>query len=224
MTDSRRGGHNAASLLGHRYSRLTVLKDCGSTDNGKKLWLCACECGSTCVAPTGALRSGNTKSCGCLNRERAAERIRERMVTHGLSGHPLYTTWAHMVRRCVDADDPNFHNYGGRGIAVCDRWLRGEMGMDGIECFIADMGPRPTRFHSIDRRNNDGNYEPDNCRWATKREQNRNKRSNKLVELDGEILCLKDACTLAGANYSSVQFRLSRGLSFDDAVKKGARS
>lgn len=207
----------AAHELGQRYSRLVVLAHAGRSRAGKLLWQCLCDCGSTCVAPTGALRSGNTKSCGCLSRERAAQRAYERSTTHGLSGHPLYHTWSHMISRCTDPSNADFGNYGGRGISVCERWLVGQGGMSGLECFIADVGDRP-KGTSLDRVNNNGNYEPKNCRWASRSVQSRNKRTNIVVRVEGKKLCLKDACEAVGANYSTVQYRIRNGMSFNEAA------
>ena len=144
-------------LAGRKYARLDVMSYAGK--KGKKpQWLCHCECGRTTVVQSSHLKSGNTSSCGCSRSAR------------GMTGSRERRTWSAMKTRCYNKNWHAYENYGGRGIAICDRWL------ESFESFYADMGDKPTPNHSIDRINNDGNYEPDNCRWATSSEQNRNQR------------------------------------------------
>lgn len=165
------------NLLGLRFGRLRVVgrAKMPTRPSGHLLsvWRCCCDCGQVTVVTTHKLRSGNTQSCGCLFKEivsRGAKR------THGFSsGHPLYETWKQMVARCHLPATNSYANYGARGISVCDRWRYGENGKHGFELFISDMGKRPDGL-TLDRINNDGNYEPDNCRWATAKEQGRNRR------------------------------------------------
>jgi hypothetical protein len=152
------------------FGRLTVLEDGAFSHVHVR---CLCECGKETTPRAHSLKVGNTRSCGCLQLE-----VR---TTHGLSGHPLYQTWHGMVARCTNPKDSHYPGYGGRGITVCERWL----GLpDGLQNFIVDMGPKPSRGHSIDRLNNEGNYEPGNCEWRTWREQNDNRR--KVAELTRE--------------------------------------
>lgn len=192
-------------MEGRRVGRLTVIGYAGYAPGGGKWW-CQCDCGAV-TKPTGTkLRSGHTVSCGCHRREA----IVAGATTHGLSDHPLFRTWGLMRFRCSDTRDPD---YGGRGIAVCDRWLNGEGGLTGFECFLEDMGPRPSDKHSIDRINNDGNYEPSNCRWAVKVTQNRNRRITKKVRYAGAVISLGEACERAGLPYKTVWYRLSHGWS-----------
>lgn len=132
----------------------------------KLLWRCRCDCGNTHDAVRGALVSGLTLSCGCLNRERAAER----KTTHGGSKHPLYVTWRHMLERCLDPKCPSWKNYGGRGITICEQWR------NDFTAFIRYIGPRPSDQYSVDRIDNDKGYEPGNVRWATREQQAQNRR------------------------------------------------
>ena len=153
-------------LTGLKFGRLTVRQFAGQDRHGNRLWLCDCACGGTVTVIKGSLSSGRTRSCGCLQREF----IVRRNTTHGLSDTPEYRAWRDMLSRCENPNTRYYELYGGRGISVCDRW-RGS-----FEMFYADMGPRPSPRHSIDRIDNDGDYEPGNCRWATWTEQNANKR------------------------------------------------
>ena len=153
-----------ADIAGKKFGRLTVLNFI-SVDKGRNSrWLCLCDCGNSKIICQAALSRGSTKSCGCLNREIA----KERKLTHGKSSTKEYETWANMLGRCLNRTHPSYNNYGGRGIKVCEQWLK-------FENFYADMGDKPEGL-SIDRINNDGNYELGNCRWATKSEQAYNRR------------------------------------------------
>ena len=168
----------AIDLTGHRFGRLVVLKraaDKPTIYGHKPIWLCRCDCGRIKAIFGRHLRVGHTTSCGCWR----AESSRERRVTHGMNGTPEYRCWVEMIRRCYNPQRRGFHNYGGRGIIVCDRWR------NSFESFFADMGPRPSTRHSLDRMNNDGQYSPDNCRWATSRQQCRNTRANRLLAFGG---------------------------------------
>lgn len=138
-------------------------------------WLCRCKCGKETYLPTGNFYKDRIKSCGCL----------KNVDRHGMSKlnnkHPIYDAWSTMKQRCLNPKNSNYYNYGGRGISVCDRWL------ESFENFYADMGGKPTPKHSIDRIDVNGNYEPNNCKWATWDEQANNKRSNVMLELKGVL-------------------------------------
>jgi hypothetical protein len=158
-------------LLGQVFGRLTVIGDAGSTRHGKRRWLCRCECGQSATVIGSQLRSGRTRSCGCLHRERAAEMGRQpSSYKHGGSDSPTYRIWIGVISRCENPRATHYSYYGGRGIRVCDRWRRS------YEAFLADMGERPPGL-TIDRIDPDGDYEPGNCRWATRSEQRRNQRA-----------------------------------------------
>jgi hypothetical protein len=127
-----------------------------------------------------------------------------------------YLAWAAMMRRCNTPTTGNYQIYGGRGIRVCERWTV-------FEDFLADMGRKPSPAHSIDRIDVNGNYEPNNCRWATSTEQARNRRSNRLVILDGREMCMVEACEIRGIPANTVDLRMTRGWSFERAINTPAR-
>lgn len=201
------------NLVGERFDRLLVT---GTAEpfirpNGKvrHRWKCRCDCGSDVEVRGEDLRSGNSRSCGCIQREKA----RDRFLTHGMTRSAVYRVWSQMKRRCLNPDDASFCKYGARGIMVCDRW------QNSFEAFLDDMGPRP-EGHSIERIDNNGNYEPSNCRWATTKEQVRNKRNNVWGELNGQRLILEDIARAHGVSSKGVsKVRLRKNVSVEDACK-----
>jgi hypothetical protein len=158
---------------GQKFGRLTVISRAADR-NGRVQWTCICECGKEVVAGGSNLRQGKTQSCGCLVRY-------DQNKTHGMTNSPEYGVWSKMRRRCSDPAESSYPYYGGRGIRVCDRW----QGKDGFANFLGDMGRRPSVKHQIDRIDSDGNYEPANCRWATKTENIRNRSNTKTITLNG---------------------------------------
>lgn len=171
-------------VLGRRFGRLLVVGPT-SSKGGRLRWLCSCDCGERAFVTAHCLVTGMTRSCGCLHRESAIRTGRWSIllaqatrVTHGLTRggnwHPLYAIWRGMKQRCNDPNHGNYRYYGGRGIRICARWRN-------FALFVADMGPRPTPHHTVDRIDNDGNYEPGNVRWATWKEQNASGRRRRLA-------------------------------------------
>jgi hypothetical protein len=160
--------------VGERFGRLVVVEG-GFKKWRKAAYRCRCDCGAESILAVSNLVSGNTRSCGCLSRDRKVERGRA-SAKHRMIKTPTYYSWSGMVQRCTNPKSKQWPDYGGRGITVCDRWLT-------FANFLADMGERP-RGLSIDRINVNGSYEPGNCRWATAAEQAQNQRRTKLRRED----------------------------------------
>jgi hypothetical protein len=151
-------------LKGLKFERLLVVERVANK-NKKTAWMCLCDCGKKTIKTTNALQSG-VKTCGCLTKEKTSQRFK----THGLRNHELYIVWKSIFNRTSKPNYKGYHRYGGRGIEMCSRWK------NSFTDFLNDVGERPTKKHSLDRIDNDGNYEPSNIRWATQKEQMNNTR------------------------------------------------
>ena len=191
-------------MPGERQGRLTAVEFAGRFLIGKQpydCWKFRCDCGTIVTVRPAYVRDGNTKSCGCLKEE--ALRLGQQSRKHGLSQIPEYSVWNRMVRRCVNQRDLNYPGWGGRGIKVCDRWRK-------FENFYADMGPRPSAKHSIDRIDNDGPYSPENCRWATRKEQANNRGNCITMLYEGRSIPLREVEALSGIKYQTLYARLRK--------------
>jgi hypothetical protein len=158
-------------MTGKRFGRLQVLHRI-PTKTSSAHWLCRCDCGQEKRIDGQNLRKGLSQSCGCLQKERASKANR----THGMFGHPEYRAWRTMLSRCFNEHHISYEYYGARGIGVCERWKN-------FISFYIDMGPKPSSSHSLDRINNNEHYSPENCRWATAKEQANNRRKRKYYSL-----------------------------------------
>lgn len=187
-------------MIGCMFGRLTVLA-LGKNCRKQTTALAVCKCGRSTVVMPFHLKNGDTKSCGCLSAEVATSRA----LRHGQSKTPIHNIWSTMLSRCSNPRNEHYADYGGRGIAVCARWLT-------FENFASDMGPRPPG-HSIDRIDNDGNYDPENCRWATQAQQNRNRRNTLKVTLGGVTKPFIDWCLERSIDYKLAHARLRKGWS-----------
>lgn len=210
----------AAELTGVSFGRWRVVRRVASC-NQRATWLCRCVCGVEKTIPSYRLLSGDTKSCGCLSVEVATRRLTKHGALIGArAGAEVcseYDVWAGMRDRCRNPHHQAFAHYGGRGIRVCARW-------DDFAAFLADAGPRPSPRHSLDRfPNRDGNYEPGNVRWATMREQQRNRVNNRRIEFNGETLCVAEWAERLGMVASTLADRLSSGWSVERAMTAPVR-
>lgn len=199
-------------LIGDIYGRLEVL-DRAETIRGQPRWRCRCICGNITTVRHGGLRNGNTRSCGCLSKE-VSSRI---SYKHGKSHTKEHNVWRKMIGRCSNPNVQKYHCYGGRGINVCERWTNSS----GFVNFLSDMGERPSDKHSIDRIDNNGNYEPSNCKWVTN--QHRNKRTNRVLTLNGESKCMAEWSEITGIRGATILTRLKLGWSEEKAITTPAR-
>lgn len=197
------GTRKTIDIAGERFGRLVVLRFVRVSKTRKAYWLCRCDCGREACIQAGNLRTGHTVSCGCYHRETAQARA----TKHGQRGTPEWLAWAGMTRRCRSESDYQYQDYGGRGIRVCDRWL----GVNGFANFLADMGSKPSAKHSLDRfPDKNGGYCPENCRWATRVQQARNRRSNTILECGGESLTLAEWSERTGIKPHTIMARIRR--------------
>jgi len=185
-------------------------------------WLCVCSCGTERIVMAQSLESGVSQSCGCLARELLGDRCRK----HGKSFSPEYVVLQNMKKRCFDTTYRRYKDYGARGVTICARWR----GPESFPDFLADVGPRPSPKHSIERKNNEGSYTcgkceectangwPANCEWAVRHVQDRNKRTNHLLTFQGETLCLRDWADRLGIKYTTLCGRLQTGWTIEDAL------
>ena len=184
-------------------------------------WVVRCDCGFTAIRIKNDITSGKSKSCRACSYQSKSRRkaLREAKSVHGCSNTITQRSWTEMKRRCLSPHRRGYKNYGGRGIKVCDRWLRGDGAKTGFHCFLEDMGERPSLQHQLDRIDNNGNYEPANCRWATRQEQMMNRQRTIKVELNGEQLSIAEAAEKTGLTTSALYTRLRKGLTGADLFK-----
>lgn len=185
----------ATMMIGQRFGRLVVI-DRSSQQAGNATWHCQCDCGTRVIARSDHLASGTTKSCGCL--------VTDTFITHGESNTKLYRIWCAMKQRCLNPNSESYERYGGRGITICQEWI------DSFESFRQDMGPLPSEYHTLERRDNNGPYSPYNCIWATLTEQQNNTRRNRRLTYAGESLTVAQWARRLGIPASTIRGRLKR--------------
>lgn len=194
-------------IAGQKFGRITALSYAGSDKNGNAKWNCRCDCGVEKTILGQSLRSGKVVSCKCYSNELATKS----KLTHGLSSTAYYKAWFGMLQRCENKNHTAWKRYGGRGIKVCERW-------HAFENFLADMGQRPEGA-TIERVENNGNYEPGNCCWATRSEQQNNRSTNRIVEVDGIKMTFAQAAKKFNIEYGTARSRLKSNWSVDTAFK-----
>lgn len=190
-------------LTGKKFGRLTVIRETDQRKSGSVVWECKCDCGNTVFVSQNHLSRGATVSCGCYNAEKDK--------THGMSHTHLHTVWACMKDRCLNPNHPQFKDYGGRGIKICDEWLDSSAFIE----WAKENGYREDERGkcTLDRIDVNGNYEPSNCRWVSMKEQCRNRRNNVIIEYNGEKHCLSEWAEILKVPYSRLQSRRRRGWS-----------
>lgn len=203
----------AIDLYGRKYGLLTVLERAENTKNNKAKWLCKCDCGNITKVVAGQLRSGKTKSCGCYKRKQTAERNMASKTVHGLRYHPLYNVWCGIKKRCENQFSTAFRWYGGRGIGVCKEW------MEFVPFYQWAIENGYEIGLQLDRIDNDGSYTPDNCRFVTCAENQRNRRS--CITHKGKTI--SQHCDEMGIKRSMVYQRLRAGWSVEAALSVPSR-
>ncbi len=193
---------------GRIFGRFKVLGFSHRDERSSKFWNCLCICGVERTVEEYSLASGHTRSCGCLHREIVSKRGK----THGESGTLEYFVWSSMKARCTNPSSHKWYLYGARGITVCEEWLLS------FEAFIRDVGKRPSAKHQIERIDNDGNYEPGNVKWSTRKEQQRNRRACHMVMIDGVSRCLTEWTEILGIKMATVTWRIRQGWSEERAL------
>lgn len=194
-------------LVGNKYGRLTAIERGENSPSGRIRWVCLCECGKTTLVFATSLKNGGTQSCGCLQKERTGDTSR----THGMTETKEYKAWCLMKGRCYVKTNNKYYLYGGNGIIVSERWFHS------FENFFADMGPKPTPNHTLDRfPNQTGNYEPSNCRWATQITQQGNRTNNVWHEHNGKKMIQSDWGRYFGVGNGAIIMHLKRGKTFPE--------
>ena len=193
------------AVIGEKYNHLTVVGDGGIDKWKKTLGVFKCDCGNNVTLSLSDVKRGHNQSCGCIQKIKVAESQR----THGKTGTPEYKAWATMKQRCFNPKNPRKKTYSQRGITVCTRWV------SSFENFFEDMGERPSPEHSLERRDNDGNYEPSNCYWATELEQQKNTTRNVKLEYKGRVMIQAEWARELNTNPKYIEHHLKNGKNFN---------
>lgn len=207
------------NMVGQRFGRLTVIKLSEKrTYSGGTKWICKCDCGNTTEVSRTHLIRGGVKSCGCYAKDYAKNVTSKREFKHGYSDKKIYYVWQQMKARCNNPNEKAFRRYGGRGIKICSEW-QGKNGFINFVNWSLNNGYKEGL--SLDRIDNDGNYEPSNCRWTTRKIQQRNMSRNLLITMDGETKCLAEWCEIKGVDYHRTLERYLKGYPLEAVFKKG---
>lgn len=182
-------------LTGQVFGRLTVVQEAGIDTRGEKLWMCECECGGIVNVLSSNLRTGHTKSCGCLKYEGSNTK-------HGMYNTPEHKAWTNMLNRCYNKNNIHYDRYGGRGITVCDRWHK-------FDNFYHDMRDKPEGM-TLERIDNDKGYSPDNCRWASVKEQANNRKTNVYITYNGRTQTISEWESELGFKHGTLWMRVNK--------------
>ena len=196
------------NLVGQKFGKLTVIKISGHDNHGKITWECHCECGNATVSTTGDLRSGSSRSCGCSRNGK----IMPLTFARSINAVPEWLAWKNIIQRCTNPHHKAYENYGGRGIKICDEWKNDFL------AFYNHIGKRPTPKHEVDRIDNEVGYVPENVRWATRKEQSNNRRSNRLITYKEKTMTISQWADEIGIDRKSIQNRIRAGWSVDKTL------
>ena len=203
------------NLIGKKFGKLIVIDRAKNSEDGRRRWKCKCECGNITILQTNALRRGNTKSCGCL---RKMKNEKNPNYKHGKRNTKLYYIWQGMKQRCYDTKSVKYHNYGKRGIKVCDEWKNDFMSFYNWALKNGFCEFKNRKEQTLDRINNNGNYEPNNCRWVTQSENCRNRNNNKILVKDGISKTIAEWCEELGLNQRTVSKRAQKYEDISDIL------
>jgi len=194
-------------MIGRKYSRLTVVGEGGSDKRKEKFWVCQCECGKETTVLGSNLRTGNTKSCGCWD----LEVIKNRNLSHGMARKRIYKIWVGVRKRCLNPKTKSYSHYGGRGIKISENW-------SSFENFYTDMSPTYSDNLSLERIDPNGDYEKENCIWATWKQQARNKTNSVYIDLDGDKKTAAEWEEISGTGRCTIAYRIKHGWTIREAI------
>lgn len=189
-------------ITGQKFNSLTAIKKVSIDGHGAMRWLFKCDCGNDFIAVGSTVKSGGIHSCGCVKFETPSK-------THGLSRTREHEAWCRIIQRCYDKNDKAYDSYGGRGILMSKQWRHS------FETFLKDMGKKPSPKHSIERKDNNKGYSKTNCKWATKKEQARNRRSNHILHINGKKKCIIEWCEYFGLSWHTFKTRRRNRVPMD---------
>jgi hypothetical protein len=213
--------HELKSIVGQKFGRLTVIERAENNKHKHTRWRCMCDCGNEIVAIGQNMKKGSTHSCGCLWKEMLDSKVFLRSgTTHGDSDSRLFSIWRGMRKRCHYEKDISFYNYGGRGIVVCEEW-NGKGKYETFKIWALENGYQENL--TLDRIDINGNYEPNNCRWATMVEQGANRRTTKRVLCDGKEMTTREASIFTGLSIKTIQRQLRNGLTIEQMIERNIK-
>lgn len=204
-------------LTGQKFDRLKVISYVGTNNRREALWKCECKCGNVKIILGSSLRNGKTKSCGCLNSEKSRKKLHDYNITHGESRTRLYTIWNNMIQRVQNEKNKRYKDYGGRGIQVCEEWKK----FENFRKWALENGY--ANKLTLDRKNNDGEYSPENCRWTDWETQNNNKQQSRKLKYKGETKTVTQWAKIMGLSRETLKDRINAGWTIEKALETPVR-